>query len=346
MILHSILLLAILAGQPPVSAEGFGDLKGALKVLGKKVSNNEKAPAPEDEDAREAAADKNSAAIGKALKKAGVDAGTVDSVHKTVGFSRRTSKAAERTRELTPAEERQIGRLASAEILGKYRSLDDEALNDYVQTVGQAVAMSSDRPQTFSGYHFQVLDSEEVNAISIPGGFIFVTKGMLRLVENEDELACVLAHEVSHVALGHGSEAIVKARRMQAGIAVAADASSTFDSEAGGKELAALRGDVKTVMDILMRTGYGHGKEFESDAKGALYAQRTGYDPAAMAAVLEKLAASKASQGGFLKTHPTPGKRARQLQTEALEPPAWYTASKTREMRFAAALSVLDASGK
>lgn len=346
MILHSILLLSLLAGQPPASAKGFGDVLGTIGDIGKNVTKNKKTSEPEDESAQEAEANEKDANIGKALKGVGIDRDTADSVQKSLGFTRRTRKAAESARDLDAADERQIGRVASAELLAKYSPLDDEDLNEYVQTVGQAVAMASDRPQTFSGYHFQVLDAEEVNALSIPGGFIFVTKGMLRLVENEDELACVLAHEVAHVALGHGSEAIVKSRRLKAGLGIAADASRTYGSKSSGKDLAALRGDVKAVMEILMRTGYGHGKEFESDAKGALYAQRTGYDPAAMAAVLRKLESSSASQGGFLKTHPTAGKRAGQLEEAALEPPAWYRTSKTRDTRFAAALSALDGSGE
>ena len=346
MILHSILLLSILAGQPPASAKGFGDVLNKIGGISKSVTKNKEASAPEDEDPEEAAAQKKDAALGKALKGLGVGGEAADGVQKSLGFSRRTKKAAESTRDLDPSDERQIGRVVAAEILTKYDPLADEGLNDYVQTVGQAVAMASDRPQTFSGYHFQVLDAEEVNALSIPGGFIFVTTGMLRLVENEDELACVLAHEVAHVALGHGTEAIVKARRLKAGLGIAADASSTYGSKASGKDLAALRGDVKAVMEILMRTGYGHSKEFEADASGALYAQRTGYDPSAMAAVLRKLESSAASQGGFLKTHPTPGKRAGQLEEAALEPPAWYRASKTRDTRFASALAALGGSGE
>jgi predicted Zn-dependent protease len=339
MIIHSLLLLSLLAGQPSASAKGFGDVLNTIKS----VTKNKAASGSEDAAARETGDNEKDATVGKALKGVGVGGKTADGVQKSLGFTRRTSKAVASARDLAPADERQIGRVVAAEILSKYKPLDDKNLNQYAQTVGQAVAMASDLPQTFSGYHFQVLDSEEVNAISIPGGFIFITKGMLRLVGSEDELACVLAHEVAHVALGHGSEAIVKARRMKAGLGVAADVSMTYGSKASGKDLAALRGDVKAVMDILMRTGYGHGKEFEADAKGALYAQRTGYDPSAMTAVLRKLESSAASQGGFLKTHPTAGKRAGQLEEAALEPPAWYRPSKTRDIRFAAAVG---ASGK
>ncbi|MBI4803378.1 MAG: M48 family metalloprotease [Elusimicrobia bacterium] len=346
MIIHSILFLSMLAGQPSASAEGFGDVLHTIEDISKSVTDNEEASGSEDEAAQKTADDEKDAAVDKALKGIGVDGTTADDIQKSLGFARRTKKAVESARDLDPADERQIGRVAAAEILAKYSPFGDEGLNKYVQTVGQAVAMASDRPQTFSGYHFQVLNTEEVNALSIPGGFIFVTKGILRLVESEDELACVLAHEVAHVALGHGSEAIVEARRMKAGLGIAADASKTYGSKGTGKGLAALRGDVKAVMDILMRTGYGHGKEFEADAKGALYAQRTGYDPSALTAVMRKLKSSAASQGGFLKTHPKAGKRAQQLEEAALEPPAWYSESETRDMRFESALAALGGSGE
>jgi len=334
----------MLAGQPSASAQVFGNVLHTIEGIGKSVTKNKEASGSEAESAQEAADNEKDATLGKTLKSIGFGGKTADGIQKSLGFGRRTKQAMESARNLDPADERQIGRVATAEILAKYSPLDNEGLNEYVQTVGQVVAMSSDRPQTFSGYHFQVLNTEEVNALSIPGGFVFVTKGMLRLVGSEDELACVLAHEVAHVALGHGSSAIVKARRMKTSIGIAADASKTYGSKASGKDLAALRGDVKAVMEILMRTGYGHDKEFEADAKGALYAQRTGYDPSAMTAVLRKLESSAASQGGFLKTHPKAGKRAMQLEKAELQPPAWYRMSKTRDMRFASALAALGGS--
>lgn len=336
----------MLAWQPSASAKGFGDVLKTIGDVGKSVTKSKKTSGPEDESAQEAADDSKEDAVGKGLKGLGVKGKTADGITKTLGFGLRTKKNVDSARDLEPYDEWQIGRVAAAEILSQYTPLGDAGLNEYVQTVGQAVAMASDQPQTYGGYHFQVLDSEEVNAVSIPGGFILVTRGMLRLVESEDQLACVLAHEVAHVALGHGTAAIVKARRMKATIGIAADASKTYGSKATGKTLAALRGDVKAVMDILMRTGYGQGKEFEADASGALYAQRTGYDPSALASVLRKLESSTKSQGGFLKTHPKAGKRAGQLEEAALKPPSWYSDSETREMRFESALAVLGGSGK
>lgn len=347
MILHSLILISALAGQPPsASAKGFGNVLNTIEDIGKSVSKNKKDAGSGDEAAQEGADDGKSSAVGGVLKAVGIKGKTADTVEKSVGFGLRTKKNVASAKDLDPAQETQIGRVAAAEILAKYPPLEDEGLNGYVQTVGQAVAMASDRPQTYSGYHFQVLDSEEINAISIPGGYVFVTKGMLRLLKNEDQLACVLAHEVAHVALGHGTAAILKARRLKAGLGVAADASQTYGSKSSGKSLDALRGDVKAFMEILNRTGYGHGKEFEADAKGAVYAQRTGYDPTAMTDVLRKIEASTAAQGGFLKTHPSAGKRAKQLDEQELDPPAWYRASKVREQRFASSLAALDVSGQ
>ncbi len=346
MIVNSFLLFFVLAGQPSASAKGLGDVLKTIEDVGKSVSKNKKDTGSENESAQEAADDEKSSAVGGVLKAVGIKGKTADGIQKSVGFGVRTKKNVESARDLDPEGEWQIGRVASAELMVNYKPLGDEALNDYVQTVGQAVAMSSDRPQTFSGYHFQVLDSEEINALSVLGGYVFVTKGMLRLLENEDQLACVLAHEVAHVALGHGAAAIAKARRMKATIGIAADASKTYGSKSAGKDLAALKGDVKSFMEILNRTGYGQSKEYEADEKGAVYAQRTGYDPSAMAEVLRKLEVATGKQGGFLKTHPKADKRAKLLEEQELEPPSWYRESPARAERFAAALAVLSGPGR
>lgn len=344
----AFLFAALLAGSaPPAWAKPklpgkLGDILNAVQEAGKASKEEKEASESGDEDAQQAADKAQDAGIGKLLKSVGVNRQATEAVTKTVGLGRRTKRARAAAADLDPEQEHQIGRVVAAEILAQYKPLEDEGLNRYLQAVGQAAAAVSDRPETFGGYHFQALDTDEVNALSILGGFVFVTKGLLRLLESEDQLACVLAHEVAHVALGHGTEAILKSRRMKTTLAIAADATKTFGKDPKAvQDLENLRGNVKNFMELLLRTGYGHDKEFEADAQGALYAQRTGYDPRALAAVLRRIEAAGAAKGGFLKTHPPAGRRAERLEGASLEPPAHYRASKARGRRFSSSLASL-----
>ena len=127
-------------------------------------------------------------------------------------IDRMAAQTAKAVRPMTDEEEYYVGRAVAATILGQYRLYANERLTSYVNAVGQAVALASDRPFTYGGYHFAILDTEEVNALSCPGGIIFITRGMLQKTRNEDELAAVLAHEVAHVNHKDGLAAIQKSR--------------------------------------------------------------------------------------------------------------------------------------
>ena len=119
----------------------------------------------------------------------------------------RGAKAVQKTwQDLTPEQEYYIGRAVAAQVFQTYRPLDRPAANAYLNLFGQSLAVFSDRPETFGGYHFLLLDSDEINAFAAPGGLILVTRGMVRCCENEDELAAVLAHEICHVEKKHGLE--------------------------------------------------------------------------------------------------------------------------------------------
>jgi predicted Zn-dependent protease len=110
---------------------------------------------------------------------------------------------------LTESQEYYVGRGVAANAMfdadGRYVGLydKDQNLEEYVALVGLSVALESDRPETFKGYHFGVVNSPDINAFAAPGGFIFVTTGALKLMANEDELAGVLSHEIGHVNLRH-----------------------------------------------------------------------------------------------------------------------------------------------
>src|SRR5258708_4837268 len=124
---------------------------------------------------------------------------------------------------LTESQEYYVGRGVAANAMfdsqGTYVGLYDKDANleEYVALVGLSVALESDRPETFKGYHFGVVNSSDINAFAAPGGFIFVTTGALKQMENEDELAGVLSHEIGHVNLRHPEEHANKAAD-QAGV--------------------------------------------------------------------------------------------------------------------------------
>jgi predicted Zn-dependent protease len=125
----------------------------------------------------------------------------------------KTSEALRSTfADITDEEEYYIGRSVAALILSYYPAYENEALTSYINTVGQAVVFSSARPEIYAGYHFLILDTDEVNAMAAPGGFIFISKGLLRRCANEEMLAAILAHEVGHVCAKHGLQSIKKSR--------------------------------------------------------------------------------------------------------------------------------------
>jgi len=239
--------------------------------------------------------------------------------------------------DISESEEYYIGRAVSAQIMSRYRPLDDPGLNLYAQKIVQAVSMASDRPSTYKGYHVQVLQSDEVNAFAAPGGFIFVTTGLLKLVRSEDELACVLAHEVAHVAKKHGLKTIKASRLTSAFATLGAEAAKNYTPSQMSQLTDVFKGSVDDVVNSLVVNGYSRDKEYEADKFGAQYARNANYDPAAMKSFLERMQeADKAGAGGgMFKTHPAATKRISELGD--LTPSADYKRSVSRERRFKAA---------
>ena len=109
---------------------------------------------------------------------------------------------------MTPEDEYYLGRAVAARLVSEYGVVVDPAATAYLNRVGHLLALQSDRPYVFEGYHFILLDSDEVNAFACPGAFVFVTRGMLRRLAGEDMLAAVLAHEIAHVQNRDGKRAI------------------------------------------------------------------------------------------------------------------------------------------
>jgi predicted Zn-dependent protease len=245
--------------------------------------------------------------------------------------------------EITEQEEYYIGRATAALILAKYRPYRDAAMNGYINTMGTAIAYASDRPETYAGYHFLVLDTDEVNAMAAPGGFIFITRGLVKRCADEETLAAILAHEIGHVAGRHGLQSIKKSRLIDAFKAIGSEASRQFDSKELAKVTGIFEGVLGDVVETLVERGYDRKLEYEADKMALSYAVRTGYSPAGLAEFLSGMEEHKPSgpAAGWFKTHPSAADRLTRVKTETAALGTVPAKLAVRTARFAAAVKAL-----
>lgn len=226
------------------------------------------------------------------------------------------TKAAKASREITDSEEYYVGRAVAARLLSQYPLYQNPAVTEYVNEVGQTVARKSARPNTFKGYHFAVLDTIELNAFACPGGTIFITKGLLATCASEDELAAVLAHECAHVANKDGINSISKARWTEVFTAMGTEAARQYGGVAGNL-VPLFEGSIDDVFKTMVVNGYSRSAEYAADAGAVTTLTRAGYDPEAVAAMLEKmLAKNKGTDSGIFKTHPPTNERLAKVKAE------------------------------
>ena len=228
----------------------------------------------------------------------------------------RTAEAVERSAEdITPEQEYYIGRSVGAVILDQYPPYNNATATEYLNLVGQALALASDRPELFGGYRFMILEANEVNAFATPSGLIFVSRGMLRLTRSEDDLAAVLAHEIGHIQHRHGLKAI-RTSRITTALTSAALTGAQFATSAEVAELtAAFEGSITDITSTLINSGYSRGAEREADEAAVEIMKRVGYDPTALIRVLERMGEGWDPAGpGFARTHPAPDTRISVVQ--------------------------------
>ena len=211
---------------------------------------------------------------------------------------------------ITPVQEYYIGRSVTAQMLDSYATYDNELANRYLNEIGQTLAMASDRPETFGGYHFQLIETDEINAFAAPGGLILISTGMLDLCNTEDELAAVLAHEIAHVVGKHGLRAIKNSRLTSALTILGTESARHF----GGSDLKQLvtdfGGGVEDITSTLLVNGYSRGLEEEADQIAITILKRVGYDPKALSSMLAEMEKRlKVGGPGFARTHPAPRDR-------------------------------------
>ncbi|MDD8027352.1 MAG: M48 family metalloprotease [Acidobacteriota bacterium] len=245
--------------------------------------------------------------------------------------------------DISEEEEYYIGRSVAALILSRYAVLNNPTLNSYVNTLGQAVALSSDRPETYAGYHFQVLDTDEVNALAAPGGMIFLTKGLIKRCPDEEALADILAHEIGHVAARHGLQSIKKSRLADAFKQIESAAIQKYTPGELAKLTEVFDGVLGDISESLIEKGYDRKYEYEADESAVKTAAKTGYDPAGLNRFLQTMIGDKSagSDKGWFKTHPTPEQRIERADKTMASLGALPKMQAVRTARFQAAAAGL-----
>jgi predicted Zn-dependent protease len=190
-----------------------------------------------------------------------------------------------------------MGRALAAEIDKEAKFIDDPIITEYVNRVGQNIVLHSDARVPFT---IKVIDSDEVNAFALPGGFFYVNKGLLLAADNEAELAGVMAHEIAHVAARHAMENQTKA--------MLAEYSMLAGSIFLGGILGAVINNAAQFGALLGFMKFSRSAEEEADKLGVQYMYAAGYDPNAMATMFEKLMAKNQKKPGLISkafsTHP------------------------------------------
>jgi predicted Zn-dependent protease len=216
------------------------------------------------------------------------------------------------TSDIAEPEEISIGRDMAARLLGAAPLVKDPALQRYVNHVGSWLAAQSERPNL--PWRFGVMDAPEVNAFAVPGGTVFVTKGLVQRMQSEAQLAGVLAHEISHVLRKHHLRAIQKAAQT----ALAGEALQQAVKDPSG----IARDKLISLGSELYTRGLDKSDEYEADRLGVVIAARGGYDSYGLAAVLQTLQAMNAQDSSLalmFKTHPSPTDRLGAL-SERMQP--------------------------
>jgi predicted Zn-dependent protease len=195
-------------------------------------------------------------------------------------------------------KEIEIGRQLAAVLLGSKPLHPDMALQRYVNQLGRWISLQSSRPQL--PWTFVVLDDAGFNAFAAPGGYVFVTKGMVERVADEAELAGILAHEITHVTAKHHLQAIAKTAR--AGLLT-----QVIGSQVKGELAGAVSAQFLSLGRDLYSRGLDQSDEFDADRSGVALAARAGFDPYGLVAVLQQLRTATPDNPLFalsLSTHP------------------------------------------
>jgi predicted Zn-dependent protease len=209
---------------------------------------------------------------------------------------------------MSEAQEIELGRQMDGEVRKEMGVYENAELQRYVEDIGTRLAKSSDRPKL--PWHFTVIDSPAVNAFALPGGYIYLTRGIMPFLDTEAQLAGVLGHEIGHVTARHSAQQYTKATSAGVGLALL----GIFVPEARP-----FSGLAENALGLLFLK-HGRDAERQADSLGADYAARTGWDPAGVAGMLNTLSRLDEASGSrkgvpnWLSTHPAPADRVQEVQ--------------------------------
>ncbi len=197
------------------------------------------------------------------------------------------------------ASELAVGESLALEGFRRYGlPISHQAAQTYISLVGRSVARNSDRPQI--PYYFVGVDSNVYNAFACPGGIVFVTSALMRLMADESDLACILAHEIAHVSHKHALSSLRRAKLIAGLGQITAATMSQADA-------ASLKQMIDGLQTVLFDQGLDKSMEFDADVSGMDFAYRTGYDPRGLIRVLEQLQRQQQASnqpGSWFSTHP------------------------------------------
>ncbi|WP_377157541.1 M48 family metalloprotease [Roseateles sp. UC29_93] len=250
---------------------------------------------------------------------------------------------------MSPQQEVATGRQAHQDVLKEYSVVDDPKLQAYVTALGNKLAAQSHRAEL--EWHFTVLDSPEVNAFALPGGYVYVTRGILAYMENEADLAGVMGHEIGHVTARHGAQRATRQQNAGIGVLAATVLGAVLESRgvSGATDIA---GQVSQNAAAGYVASYSREQELQADQLGAEYLARNRYDPKHMVDVIqvlkdqEQFAADQAKAQGkqpqsgnsWLASHPSNEQRLQRIRDEA----AQLTGDQPVDENRAAFLQAID----
>lgn len=227
---------------------------------------------------------------------------------------------------MSESQEIEIGRQMDPKILKEYGSYADEVLQEYINQVGQKLAVICDRPDLH--YRFKIVNTSMINAFALPGGYVYVTRGLLAYINSEAELAGVIGHEIGHITARHAVRQYTKAQTYQLGILAA----SVFFPEIGQL------GQFADFLALAIIQGYGRNHELQSDRLGIKYSSAAGYDPYSVSSFMKTLkniedATGQKGYHGLFSSHPETEERIVKAEEKAeiITPPPGDQFKQLRE---------------
>lgn len=211
---------------------------------------------------------------------------------------------------LSEADEIKLGQQTDQQVVQTYGLYEDPTLTAYISAIGQKMAQLSHRPHL--KYDFKVMDTPVINAFAVPGGYIYVTRGILAYLNDEAELAGVIGHEIGHVTARHSAKQYSKSQLAQIGLGLGSLLSESFRKYAGIAQMGV----------GLLFLKYSRSNEYEADQLGVEYSTKAGYDANRMAAFFETLERLHPSADGsglpeWFSTHPNPENRVEEVRKAA-----------------------------